>query len=212
MGGILLLYKVLAAGPMGVMSPVTAVVSTIVPVAAGLLRGERPGLQAYLGMALAVLAIVLVSVEPRRDDDASHQVVRPRILALAVLSGLFIGGYLTLIALAPADSGVWPVLISRIASSVVIVGIAVARFRRATFARSVLWAALVIGVLDSFANATYRLASQEGLLAVVAVLVALYPAATVLLARYYLHERLRPVQQVGMVTALAAAVLLALPT
>jgi drug/metabolite transporter (DMT)-like permease len=56
----------------------------------------------------------------------------------------------------------------------------------------------------------FRISTQSGLLAVVAVLASLYPAGTVILARFYLHERLRVAQQVGMVTALAAAALLAL--
>jgi drug/metabolite transporter (DMT)-like permease len=67
-----------------------------------------------------------------------------------------------------------------------------------------------VGTLDAVANAGCRIAAQAGLLAVVSVLGSLYPASTVLLARFYLHERLRPVQQAGMVTALVAVILLAL--
>lgn len=210
MGGILLLYVALSAGPMGVMSPLTAVVSAIVPVSVGLARGERPGGLAYVGMALAVAAIVLVSVEPTRDDDATHQRIRPQILAVAVLSGVLIGLYLTFIGIAPADSGVLPVLGSRLVSAVLIGAYVLLRFRGATFQAVVFWPALVVGLLDASANALYRFAVQAGMLAVVAVLAALYPAATVLLARFYLHERLRLAQQLGMVAALAAAALLAL--
>jgi uncharacterized membrane protein len=70
--------------------------------------------------------------------------------------------------------------------------------------------AIGAGVLDITANAFYVLALQVGLLSVVAVLGSLYPAATVLLARLVLAERLRPMQKVGMVTALVASALLAL--
>ena len=66
------------------------------------------------------------------------------------------------------------------------------------------------GFLDAAANGVYALAAQSGLLSVVAVLSALYPAATVLLARYVLAERLRPAQKAGLATALVAAVMLAL--
>jgi uncharacterized membrane protein len=70
--------------------------------------------------------------------------------------------------------------------------------------------AVVAGLLDVAANGFYVLALQIGLLSVVAVLGSLYPAATVLLARLVLAERLRPMQKVGMVTALVASALLAL--
>lgn len=207
---ILLLYAVLAAGPMGVMSPVTAVVAAVLPVAVGLAIGERPRPLAYVGMVLAVIAIVLVSVEPRRDDDAEHQRVRPRILLYAIASGVLIGVYLSVIGTAPADSGMYPVLFSRCVSAVGIVGLALFRFRGGAYQPGILVPATWIGVLDATANGMFRLSTQSGMLAVVGVLAALYPAGTVILARFYLHERLRPAQQVGMVTALGAAALLAL--
>jgi drug/metabolite transporter (DMT)-like permease len=55
----------------------------------------------------------------------------------------------------------------------------------------------------------YVLALSHGLLSVVAVLTALYPAGTVLLARYVLGERLGRVQQTGLAVAGVAAVLIA---
>ncbi len=209
-GGLVLLYYVLAAGPMGVVSPLTAVVSAVVPVVVGLVIGERPGVLAYLGMLLTVVAIVLVSMEPRHDDDALHQRVVLRIVVLAVASGIFIGIYMAIIGLAPSDSGVWPVTVSRSVSGLLILAYALTRMGGAALPRAVLLPALLIGTMDSVANVFFRLAVQSGMLSVVSVLAALYPAATVLLARYYLHERLRPVQQLGMVTALGAAALLAL--
>jgi uncharacterized membrane protein len=65
------------------------------------------------------------------------------------------------------------------------------------------------GILDAVANGLFQLASQRGLLSVVAVLGSLYPAATVVLARVVINERMNAIQGVGVVLALGAAGLLA---
>jgi drug/metabolite transporter (DMT)-like permease len=53
------------------------------------------------------------------------------------------------------------------------------------------------------------LATGRGLLSVVGVLAALYPAVTVLLARVLLHERLTRTQDAGVLVTLAGVVALA---
>ena len=214
--GILLLYAALTAGPMGVVSPISAVLGAAIPVVVGLLRGERPGVAAYVGMALAVVAIVTVGLEPSAPtDDSGHQRLTTRALVLAIGAGLGIGLFFALLSFAPSDAGLWPVVFARGTSSVLLVtiGVVVALRTQAPVMPTrtpVRLQAVVAGVLDVSANGFYVLALQTGLLSVVAVLGSLYPAATVLLARLVLAERLRPMQKVGMVTALAACALLAL--
>ncbi len=214
--GILLLYAALTIGPMGVLSPVSAVLGAAIPVVVGLARGERPGAAAYAGMALAVVAIVTVGLEPAAPtDDSRHQRVTPKALMLALGAGVGIGAFFSFLAFAPDDAGLWPVVWARGTSTVLLVTIGVVvAVRTASPAiprvTSVRWQAVTAGVLDVGANAVYVLALQIGLLSVVAVLGSLYPAATVLLARLVLAERLRPMQKVGMVTALVASALLAL--
>ncbi len=214
--GILLLYLALSAGPMGVLSPISAVLGAAIPVIVGLFRGERPAFLAYVGMLLAVVAIVTVGLEPSSPtDDETHQRVTPRALAYALGAGVGIGLFFAIVGLAPKDASLWPVVFARSTSSVVLVTIAIIAARRlktpllppenATRVQS-----LGAGVLDVVANAFYVLAVHLGMLSVVAVLGSLYPAATVFLARFVLAERLRPVQIFGMLTALVASALLAL--
>lgn len=214
---VLMLYAALSLGPMGVVSPVSAVLGAAIPVLVGLLRGERPGTLAYVGMGLAVVAIVTVGLEPAAPtDDSTHQRVTPRALALSIGAGIGIGLFFTLIALAPSDGGLWPMVYSRGTSTVIVVaaGLGVALARRTPLiptGATLRGQAVAAGAFDVGANAFYLLATQTGLLSVVAVLGSLYPAATVLLARYVLAERLHTMQKIGMVTALVAAVLLAIP-
>ena len=214
--GILLLYAALTIGPMGVVSPISAVLGAAIPVVVGLVQGERPGGAAYVGMALAVVAIVTVGLEPTSPtDDAAHQKLSPRALLLAVLAGLGIGLFFAFLSYAPSDAGLWPVVFARGTSTVLLVTIGVAVAMRSgapvlPTQSPVRAQAVVAGLLDVAANGFYVLALQIGLLSVVAVLGSLYPAATVLLARVVLAERLRPMQKVGMLTALVASALLAL--
>ena len=214
--GILLLYAALTIGPMGIVSPVAAVIGAAIPVVVGLLQGDRPGTAAYVGMVLAVVAIVTVGLEPQAPtDDSRHQKVSTKALLLAIASGIGIGGFMAVISQAPDDSGLWSVVWARGTSTVIIAvlgGVVALRSRTPYLApgRSIRVQALSAGVLDVGANALYVLALQIGLLSVVSVLGSLYPAATVLLARFVLAERLHLMQKVGMVTAILAAALLAL--
>ena len=59
------------------------------------------------------------------------------------------------------------------------------------------------------ANVTFLLATQRGLVSVVAVIASLYPAGTVLLAMVVTGERLSAAQGAGLAAAAAALVLIA---
>jgi drug/metabolite transporter (DMT)-like permease len=203
---IALLYVALSRGPMGVVSPLTAVMSGAIPVAVGLLRGERLTPYAVLGILLAAVAVTLVS-----RQRGEHARIRGSTILISLGSGTFIGLYLSAIGTAPADSGIWAVTIGRWTSSVLIL-VAVFALARNFPRRGFPWLlALCCGFIDASANGIFQLASQHGRLAIVAVLGSLYPAATAVLARFLLHERLEPAQLVGVALALAAAALLALP-
>ena len=134
------------------------------------------------------------------------------MLALAVLSGALIGLFFAFVGIAPKDSGIWSVLIARLVASLIVLTIGAVVYRRTVIDKGVLWLAVIVGVMEPTANVLYRLSAQTGMLAVVAVLAALYPAATVLLARFVLHERMRRIQLVGMLLALVAAILLGVAT
>jgi drug/metabolite transporter (DMT)-like permease len=203
---ITLLYAALVRGQMGVVSPITAVMSGAVPVLVGLFRGEQPSAYAFVGMGFAVIAVVLVS----RESAHHHGKTPIFAIGLAIASGIAIGIYLTIIGLAPVDSGVWVATLGRWFSTIIMITfvvVVVRSFNKSTFPWKL---AIITGVLDSTANGLFQLASQRGLLSIVAVLGSLYPAATVVLARVVIKERMNRLQSVGVVMALGAAVLLAL--
>ena len=200
-----LLYRTLAIGPMSVLSPVTALVSAALPVSVGLLGGESLGGLAVGGMTLAFVAIVVVS------GGTDTHAVRPSrsALALALGAGAAIALQLVCLDQAPNDSGVAPLIVGRAVSSAVVLGAAFALRRRLGDTRPSLPVCAAAGVLDSLANFAFLLAVRDGDLAVVAVITALYPAGTVLLARAFLAERIAPTQLAGLGLAAVAVSLLA---
>lgn len=216
-GGValVLFYWAMSRGQMSVVAPVTAVLSALVPLLAGLLLGERPSALALGGALLAVLAIVLVSREPGdpRGPEEPPTETDPRvqrlILAAAVVSGLGFGFYFVCISRVGEDSGMWPVAAARLAAAAV-VGLMMVRSRPRGHEKVGVQLALVAGLLDVTANVLFLLASRLGLLTLVGVIGAMYPASTLVLARTVLKERLAPHQLAGLALAVAAVVGIAL--
>lgn len=205
-----LLYAALSRGQMGIVSPITAVLSGAVPVVVGVVLGETLSVLVLAGVAVAGVAVVLVSRE-----SGPHRRTPIRAVLLAIASGAAIGVYLSVIGTAPIDSGIWVATIGRWFSTIlmlVILGILIHRSRghqtkeRLAFPWHL---ALAAGVLDALANAIFQLAAQRGLLAIVAVIGSLYPAATVILARVLLKETMSRIQLAGVILALLAASTLA---
>lgn len=202
--GFALLFRSLAIGPMGVLSPVTAVVSAVLPAAFGFAEGERLGAIGVAGIVLAIIAVVAVSAG---SEEGSH---RPSALglALAIAAGSAIAAQLVFLSKTPHDSGVIPLVACRVVSVLVLLA-AIAARRRSVAGRQGVRMALISGLFDAAANVAFLLAVRSGSLVVVAVITALYPGGTVLLARRFLGERLTGVQLAGLVTAAAAVTILA---
>jgi uncharacterized membrane protein len=204
--GVALLYRGLAVGAMSVVAPIAALLSAAVPVVAGLVMGERPSLPALGGIGLALGAVVLVS---RQAPDVRPGPLRWQAPALAVAAGLAFGLFFVTIDRAGGDAGIWPLVGARAASVSLFAALGAARVTSARLPRGVAGPAVACGVLDAAANVFYVLALHHGLLSVVSVLTALYPAGTVLLARQLLGEHLAPAQRAGLGIAAVAAVLIA---
>jgi uncharacterized membrane protein len=200
-------YHGLAIGTMSIVAPISATGAAI-PVAVGVATGDRPsGLQAA-GVALAVAGVVLASREPDADD--AHRAARARrSVALALVAAAGFGTFFVGMARAADADVFWALLVAR-AASVTLGAVAVAALRlRLAVPRERLPALASIGALDVSANALYAWGSTQGLLSIVAVLGSLYPVVTVLLARAVLHERVRPIQDAGVLAALLGVALIA---
>lgn len=238
--GISLLYACLAIGPMSILSPLTAVISAIVPLSIGLARGAAFQPIGYAALALALVAVILVGFVP--EKDAARPSLRGILMAIG--SGATIGVFLVAIDAAPSDSGLVPLFFNRAVNGAIMAAIVLAAFlvaRRRTDATArpaaasarpdaadrashragegagrragigaALALALACGVADAAANGLILAGLRLGELSVTSVLTALYPAGTIILASIVLKERIAPLQAVGLVLALAAAAMLSL--
>ncbi len=205
--GLVVFYRAMSSGAMTVVAPVAAVTSAVLPVLVGLLSGERPGAVRLIGVGCALIAIAMVSLSP--PPAGGTRQLTPRLLGQAVLAGAGFGLFFILLSRAgdTGEPGLWPVLASQLAGILGVAAITVVlRPGQQPRGRSLGWT-LVAGPFDMTANALYLIATRAGDLSVVAPLAALYPVSTVILAMVIDRERLRLVQVLGLVLAVAALVL-----
>jgi uncharacterized membrane protein len=207
--GLVVFFRTLAGGVMSVVAPVTAVTAAAVPVLVGLAGGDEIATWAGIGIALALVAVVLVSAE---SGLSALRAARPAALAPALLAGSMFGLFFVLLDRTSADAGLTPLVASRVASVTLVVLIALAGRQALRVTRSALPLIAVSGMGDMAANALFLLATQaDGQLAITGVLASLYPVSTVVLAQIVLRERLVGAQVAGLLAAATAVVLITLP-
>jgi drug/metabolite transporter (DMT)-like permease len=228
---LVLFYRGLAEGTMSIVAPVSAC-GAVVPVAAALLTGHRPGALAGLGVTAAITGVVLVS-RPRRPPHGQHgSLGRPSdpgaparpglsggagrsgpVLAMALGSALGFGLFYVFVDAGTTGSRgdpLWVIAGARASSLVMLSMIALVGNRSALrWPGRRIGPVALIGIGDTGANLLFAYAATTGNLAVVGVLGSLYPVATVVLARWLLGERLSGGQSAGVALALTGVGLLA---
>lgn len=206
--GVWWFYAALGAGPISVVSPLTAILVAGIPVGVGLALGERPGAVAAVGVVLALVAVVLVSREATDEDVTPHKFTAA-VAWLTVGSGVAFGLNFVLIHQAPVEAKLWPLVFARLSASVLVLVIAAVSANLRPPSGTPLRLAVMAALLDTAANVAMLLALQASFLSLAGVLMSLYPAATVLLAIVVLRERVTRWQVLGMVLALAAVAMIA---
>lgn len=207
LAGLLCYYTALATGAAGVVAPIASL-GVVVPVVIGFARGESPSALQVIGIAAAGAGIVLTS-GPERAATGGR-----RPLLLAAVAAVGFGLSLTCIAYGSRSSTVMTLVSMRVitvlllATAFLVVLRPLARNAAATATPRALLLVAAVGIGDALANLTFGVASSGGYVSVVGALASLYPVATVLLARGFDHERLRPVQLWGVATAFTGIALI----
>lgn len=222
--GTLALYRGLAVARMSVVAPLSGVVTAAVPAVTGALLGDTLSVLTWVGVGIAVPAALLVSLQPAPvaapsptgasspvDAAAAASADRRGGVGYGILAGLGFAVLFIALSRAGTHAGAWPLVPTQLVSVIVILIVAAAgrRASREAWRRS-LRPGLLCGVLSGVASLAYLSATGFGQLAVVAVITALYPAATVLLARIIEHEHWGRLQMVGLGCAALAVALTAI--
>ncbi len=222
--GLIAFYAGFAAAPITVVAPVAALVSTVLPVGVAIAGGERLTVGMVAGGLICLVAIVMVSMPPGRQErpgsgrprgsqasgDRHDAASRLRGLGYGVAAGAGFGLFFLCLKNAGQSGVLWPVAVSRTAGTLIAFSIALASrtrpWRHAGGGTGVI--ALASGAVDAAANVCYVLATRAGRFGLAVVITSLYPGMTVLLARWPLGERMRWLQRAGLLLAAIGVVLL----
>ena len=200
--GIVALYQALATGVMGVVAPIAST-SVLVPVAVGFARGDGPGPVRTIGIALAILGVILAGgPHLRLFRSGGH---RPILLAL--IAALGIGISLLAVANGSSDNALSTLLVMRLVYPVLLIVVVILTRAPRVAGRGDVLPAAAAGIGDALAVTLYGVATRSGALPVVAALSSLFPVTTLVLARQIDHERLEREQAVGVALALVGVLM-----
>ena len=210
---ITFLYAALALGPISIVSPLTAVVSAVIPVVVDVALGANLSSFVLVAVVLILIAVVLVAFVP--SPDLKLPTLRAALYSVG--AGLGFAGIFLFLDFTDSDSGLGPLLIMRVVGMVILFGLLFVVFKSSSgqpfIERITDWKLAGLIVLastgDVMGNVAFLIATRAGDLAVAAVLTSLYPVGTILLARIFLKERVAKSQLLGIALALVGVALIA---
>ena len=206
-------FTALAHGRIGVVLPVSAAVSALLPAVAGVVGGNQLSALAFGGVVCALVAIPLVAYEPQEgggepQERAPERWSAARQVLVSTVCGAGFGVYFICIGHTSTDSGLWPTVANLVVAVAVTMPVAARAGLMpgpAAAPRLAIFGGLALGVAD----ATLTTALQRGPLTVASVLGNLYPLVTIALAVVILRERVHRWQAAGVALALAGVTMIA---
>ncbi|MEM3031623.1 MAG: EamA family transporter [Nitrososphaerota archaeon] len=195
--GLIALYSALAMGEMGVVAPVTGVVTAAVPVVFGISLEGFPTLWQFIGFLLAIGGVGLVTGFDKFSTIRAG-------LVRGLLAGIGFGLFLVFIGQVGEEYFFWPLTTSRCVTVAASIALAVVRNTGFNTEPKVLPLLMLGGLLDSGGSGFFLLARHATRLDISAVLSSLYPIATVMLAYIILKEKPTPTKTAGIALAMAA--------
>ena len=201
--GLATLYRAFAGGRIGVIAPISAVITAILPILYAFIDQGLPHHIQIFGFILALAAIWLISYVRGGGGVTAAE------LSLPVAAGVGFGLYFIFLGQAAAEAVTWPILAARCSSLTLMLLLFLIQKNAHLPAGKQFPLIALTGVLDMGGNALFAVAAHLGRLDIAATLSSLYPAVTVMLAWVILKERLVRQQWFGVAVALVALVCIA---
>lgn len=202
--GLLALYTGLSQSAMGIIAPLSAVLTAIIPIVVGSFEDGLPAPTQLAGFVLALVSVWFLS-SAGKDFRVDVQT-----LFLPLLAGLGFGLFFIFIDRLSGEAVFIPLVAARSISVPMMAIFILATRRTIKPADGHGWITIAMaGIFDTGGNAFFALATRIGRLDVSTVLASLYPAATILLAWLILKEKLSSKQWLGVAGALVSLALIA---
>lgn len=199
-----LLYRGLAVGSMSIVAPISAT-GVILPVLAGFFIGDVLSRLQSIGIAAAILGSILAAAERDRGSGSRRM---SKGVGLAAGAAVAVGVFFVVMDQASEADPYWATLIMRFSYGLFLLPIVIKTGAPVKPGRIHLPAIMALGIVDAFASLSFSMASTLGMLSVVSVVAALYPAVTALLSTLLLGERPQFTQCIGIILALSGVVLI----
>ena len=199
LAGLVCFYAALGSGRMGIVSPISSL-GVMLPLLIGLARGEHPTTLQKVGIAVAIVGIVLASGPELRGGTS------PRPVILAFVAAVTFGLAVYFMARGAQDSPIMTIVTMRVTQVGIISIIALVLRSFGGLLRSDLPRLAIIGGTDALANLMFTSAAALGLLSITSVLGSLYPMVTVVLAWRLNKERLASIQYWGIAATMCGIV------
>ncbi len=202
--GLLAFYRAMGSGFMTVVAPISAVMMASVPVVVGLAQGERPSVIGLIAIPLGIFSVAMIS----DFFGPNHRRAPRNVILMALVSGTTFGSLFVMLEHTSDGSGLWPVVAMRTASVPYMAIVVLTTRQSIRSSRKHVGIIIGSGVMDSIANVLYLIAVRNGLMTVVAVIIAMYPASTLALATGLDKEQVHPLQISGIALAAVSLVML----
>ena len=201
--GLVAYYSGLASGRMGIVAPVAGIVAAVIPVFVTFFIEGPPSTFQLVGFGLALFAVWLLT------SLGGSAKVRMSELGFSVAAGLGFCLFFIIIDRVSESAVLWPVVSARAASISFLFIFSIGLRKWETPTKNKLPVIAWVGIFETSGTAFYALATHVGRLDIAAVLASLYPASTVLLARFILKEHLMRRQWMGLVATVIALAFIA---
>jgi drug/metabolite transporter (DMT)-like permease len=201
--GLLALYRGLATGRMGIVAPLSAVITAVIPIVFAFFNEGFPKITQVSGFGVVLLAVWLLSYSKSESKLQRSELVLP------VLAGIGFGLFFICIDRASTHSVLWPLVGTRFGSITLTAMLYMLNGKPPVTQNKHFFYIFLAGIFDIMGNGFFAVAAHLGRLDISAILSSLYPAVTVILAWLILKEKLLRQQWLGVLSALLALGLIA---